>query len=71
MTDVLADFLARLATDDDYARRYQADRESVFVDAGLNGETRAALQAREATLDSNPLPSTMQATVEPSDPRAT
>ena len=69
MRDALADFLARLATDDDYAQRYLADRESVLVEAGLNGETRAALQARDATLDANPLPSTMQATVESSDLR--
>jgi hypothetical protein len=65
MADTFVEFLARLATDDDYLQRYLADRDAVLDEVGLPSETRAAIEGRDQAIVMDPLPSTMQAGFDP------
>jgi hypothetical protein len=65
MPDAFAEFLARLATDEDYLHRYRTEREAVLSEAGLTDDIKAALQSREAALIADPLPSNMHSGFEP------
>jgi hypothetical protein len=65
MADRFVEFLARLATDDNYLQRYLADRDAVLNEAGLNADTRAAMEGRDLAIVMDPLPSTMQAGFDP------
>jgi hypothetical protein len=68
MADQFVEFLARLATDDDYQQRYRADRGAVLDEAGLTPDTRAVLEGRDTAIVKDPLPSAMQAGFDPDTP---